>query len=110
MFLPEKFKQMTLKPYEAMNDVKGFVVIRYDCNFGEISYESKDYWRVSSYDKNGNKTSFEDSEGNWYKTVYNDDNNIASYEDSIGNWCKGKYDKYGFLINMITSDGKNWNF
>jgi hypothetical protein len=48
-----------------------------------VSYSDGD-WFKSTYDKNGNKLTYEDSDGGWSKSTYDKNGNKLTYEDSGG--------------------------
>jgi hypothetical protein len=74
-----------------------------------ISY-SDGGWSKYTYDSNGNKLTYEDSNGDWSKYTYNSKGNELTNEDSNGYWRKRTYDSNGNILTFENSYGEKRGF
>jgi len=76
-----------------------------DANGNRTYYEDSDGdWSKYEYDVDGNTTYYEDSDGYWSKREYNAGNQTY-FEDSNGSWSKREYDADGNETYFEHSDG-----
>ncbi len=81
----------------------------YDAKGNKTYYEnSNGDWRRSEYDAKGNTTYRETSSGFWLRSEYDAEGNTTYREDSNGYWERREYDAGGLQAYYEDSDGVKW--
>ena len=83
----------------------------YDKNGNVTYFENSDgYWWKYEYDENGSIIYSEDSNGDWWKSEYDENGNKTYYKNSNGYWQKREYDENGNETYFENSKGKKRGF
>ena len=67
-------------------------------------------WIESTYDDNGNRLSYKNSEGYWDECTYDDNSNELTYKSSRGYWREYTYDDNGNELTFKSSEGVERGF
>jgi len=86
----------TMKKLSTEFNVTEFPFKLYDKN-GNVTYHenSNGFWYRNEYDSNGKLTYHEDSTGYWYRREYDSNSNETYYENSNKCWFRKEYDSNG---------------
>jgi YD repeat-containing protein len=85
----------------------------YDSNGNKLTYKNSDgYWNESTYDSNGNKLTFKNYDGLWAEWTYDSNGNELTYKDSNGFWTENTYDSNGNRLTYKNSNGfwEEWTY
>jgi len=106
-------EELKLKDYNGVlrYEYKGYSQYTYDSNGNRLTFEnSNGYWHKLTYDSSGNRLTFENSNGYWHKCTYDSNGNELTYEDSAGYSSKITYDSNGNELTFEDSKGEKRGF